>query len=101
MAAKELMFNTEARAKLKRGVDALAEASTVLVAPLYAAIAATVSLSSRITVSVADCSAVVICSARAPTTAKRSTTSGRPRFRRHPCGAPAPTTPRTSSPRAR
>jgi len=26
MAAKELLFNTDARAKLKRGVDALAEA---------------------------------------------------------------------------
>ena len=28
MAAKELMFNTDARAKLKRGVDALAEVRT-------------------------------------------------------------------------
>jgi chaperonin GroEL len=33
MAAKELMFNTEARAKLKRGVDALAEAVKVTLGP--------------------------------------------------------------------
>ncbi len=33
MAAKELMFNTEARAKLKRGVDHLAEAVKVTLGP--------------------------------------------------------------------
>ena len=33
MAAKELLFNTEARAKLKRGVDALAEAVKVTLGP--------------------------------------------------------------------
>ena len=33
MAAKELMFNTDARAKLKRGVDALAEAVKVTLGP--------------------------------------------------------------------
>ena len=33
MAAKELMFNTEARAKLKKGVDALAEAVKVTLGP--------------------------------------------------------------------
>ena len=33
MAAKELMFNTEARAKLKRGVDALADAVKVTLGP--------------------------------------------------------------------
>jgi chaperonin GroEL len=33
MAAKELMFNTEARAKLKRGVDALADAVRVTLGP--------------------------------------------------------------------
>jgi chaperonin GroEL len=33
MAAKELMFNTDARAKLKKGVDALAEAVKVTLGP--------------------------------------------------------------------
>ncbi len=33
MAAKELLFNTDARAKLKRGVDALAEAVKVTLGP--------------------------------------------------------------------
>ena len=33
MAAKELLFNTEASAKLKRGVDALAEAVKVTLGP--------------------------------------------------------------------
>jgi chaperonin GroEL len=33
MAAKELLFNTEARARLKRGVDALAEAVKVTLGP--------------------------------------------------------------------
>ena len=33
MAAKELQFNTEARAKLKRGVDHLAEAVKVTLGP--------------------------------------------------------------------
>ena len=33
MAAKELQFNTEARAKLKRGVDQLAEAVKVTLGP--------------------------------------------------------------------
>src|SRR6478736_876451 len=33
MAAKELLFNTEARAKLKRGVDALADAVKVTLGP--------------------------------------------------------------------
>ncbi|HSD72132.1 MAG TPA: chaperonin GroEL [Thermoanaerobaculia bacterium] len=33
MAAKELMFNTEARAKLKKGVDALADAVKVTLGP--------------------------------------------------------------------
>ena len=33
MAAKELLFDTEARAKLKRGVDALAEAVKVTLGP--------------------------------------------------------------------
>ncbi len=33
MAAKDLMFNTEARAKLKKGVDALAEAVKVTLGP--------------------------------------------------------------------
>ncbi len=33
MAAKELMFNTDARARLKRGVDALAEAVKVTLGP--------------------------------------------------------------------
>src|SRR5712672_281757 len=33
MAAKELMFNTDARAKLKRGVDALADAVKVTLGP--------------------------------------------------------------------
>ncbi len=33
MAAKELLFNTEARSKLKRGVDALAEAVKVTLGP--------------------------------------------------------------------
>jgi len=33
MAAKELLFNTEARAKLKKGVDALAEAVKVTLGP--------------------------------------------------------------------
>src|ERR1051325_41069 len=33
MAAKELLFNTEARAKLKRGVDQLAEAVKVTLGP--------------------------------------------------------------------
>jgi chaperonin GroEL len=33
MAAKELMFDSEARAKLKRGVDALAEAVKVTLGP--------------------------------------------------------------------
>src|SRR6195952_1131043 len=33
MAAKELMFNVDARAKLKRGVDALAEAVKVTLGP--------------------------------------------------------------------
>src|SRR5258705_5840317 len=33
MAAKDLMFNTEARAKLKRGVDKLAEAVKVTLGP--------------------------------------------------------------------
>ena len=32
MAAKDLMFNTDARAKLKKGVDALAEAVKVTLA---------------------------------------------------------------------
>jgi chaperonin GroEL len=33
MAAKDLMFNTDARAKLKKGVDALAEAVKVTLCP--------------------------------------------------------------------
>ncbi len=33
MAAKELLFNTDARAKLKRGVDKLAEAVKVTLGP--------------------------------------------------------------------
>src|SRR5512146_2879382 len=33
MAAKELLFNTDARAKLKRGVDALADAVKVTLGP--------------------------------------------------------------------
>ena len=33
MAAKELQFNTEARAKLKRGIDQLAEAVKVTLGP--------------------------------------------------------------------
>src|SRR5258708_38984675 len=33
MAAKELLFNSDARAKLKRGVDALAEAVKVTLGP--------------------------------------------------------------------
>ncbi len=33
MAAKELMFDTDARAKLKKGVDALAEAVKVTLGP--------------------------------------------------------------------
>ena len=33
MAAKELLFNTDARTKLKRGVDALAEAVKVTLGP--------------------------------------------------------------------
>ena len=33
MAAKELMFNTDARAKLKRGIDQLAEAVKVTLGP--------------------------------------------------------------------
>ena len=33
MAAKELLFDTDARAKLKRGVDALAEAVKVTLGP--------------------------------------------------------------------
>src|SRR5687767_15101150 len=33
MAAKDLLFNTDARAKLKRGVDALAEAVKVTLGP--------------------------------------------------------------------
>ena len=33
MAAKELVFNTDARAKLKKGVDALAEAVKVTLGP--------------------------------------------------------------------
>src|SRR4051794_11481998 len=33
MAAKELLFNTEARAKLKKGVDHLAEAVKVTLGP--------------------------------------------------------------------
>ena len=33
MAAKELMFNSDARAKLKKGIDALAEAVKVTLGP--------------------------------------------------------------------
>ena len=33
MAAKELLFNTDARAKLKKGVDHLAEAVKVTLGP--------------------------------------------------------------------